>query len=157
MPPFSQQREASPIADDNDYWDSYPEWDHTMLEIQAAGEITINMDAICADLNDQLDDVLAKGGISTDLYVSNNTSQLESPQLGLYSNYTLSSPEPPSIKSSDPLALLSFTAFTTRCTVKPAMTSLGHYLDRMAFATTVMNGIALTASSQQLLAPMVSY
>ncbi|CCF47960.1 hypothetical protein NDA11_001864 [Ustilago hordei] len=128
-----------------------------MLEIQAAREITINMDAICADLNDQLDDVSAKGGISTDLYVSNNTSQLESPQLGLYSNYTLSLPEPPSIKSSDPLALLSFMAFTMRCTVKPAMTSLGHYHDQMAFATTVMNGIALTASSQQLLVPMVSY
>ncbi|SYW78095.1 uncharacterized protein UBRO2_02287 [Ustilago bromivora] len=100
-----------------------------MSEIQEAGEITINMDAICTDLNDQLDDVMAEGGISTDLDVSNDTSQLESPQLGLYGNYTLSSPKPPSSKSSDPLALLSFMAFATRCAVKPATTSLGHYLD----------------------------
>ncbi|SAM82184.1 uncharacterized protein UBRO_20643 [Ustilago bromivora] len=99
-----------------------------MSEIQEAGEITINMDAICTDLNDQLDDVMAEGGISTDLDVSNDTSQLESPQLGLYGNYTLSSPKPPSSKSSDPLALLSF----------------------MAFATRLMNGIALAASGQQL-------
>ncbi|SOV03424.1 uncharacterized protein UDID_18663 [Ustilago sp. UG-2017a] len=113
-----------------------------MSEIQAAGEIAIDMDAICADLNDQLDNVTAKGGISADLYVSNDTSQLESPQLGLYNDYTLSSPEPPSSKSSNLLALLSFTAFATRCAVKPATTSLRHYLDQMAFATTVMNGIA---------------
>ncbi|SAM83167.1 uncharacterized protein UBRO_20375 [Ustilago bromivora] len=120
-----------------------------MSKIQEAREITINMDAIWMDLNDQLNEAMAKGGNSTDLDVSNNTSQLKSPQLGLY-NDTLSSPEPPSSESSDPLALLSFTAFTTRCTVKPATTSLGHYLDQMAFATTVMNGIALAASSQQL-------
>lgn len=41
-------------------------------------------------------------------------------------------------------------AFATRCADKPATTYLGHYLDRMAFATTVMHGTALTASSQQL-------
>ncbi|SOV08667.1 uncharacterized protein UDID_17687 [Ustilago sp. UG-2017a] len=88
--------------------------------------------------------------LRADLDVSNDTSQLKSPQLGLYDNYTLSSLKPPSSESSDPLALLSFTAFAMRCAVKPATTSLGHYLDQMAFATTVMNGIALAASGQQL-------
>ncbi|KAJ1026654.1 hypothetical protein NDA13_004027 [Ustilago tritici] len=141
---------AYPVADDNNDQNSYPEWDQTMSEIQEAREIAINMDAICVDLNDQLDDATAKGGISTDLDVSNNTSQLKSPQLGLYDNYTLSLPKPPSSNSSDPLALLSFTAFAMRCAVKPATTSLGHYLDQMAFATTMINGIALAASSQQL-------
>lgn len=113
-----------------------------MSEIQVAGEIAIDMDGICADLNAQLDDVSAEGGTSTDLDVSNTVSPLESPRLDLYDNRTLSSP--------DSLALFNFTAFATRCADKPATTYLGHYLDRIAFATTVMHGTALTASSQQL-------
>ncbi|CCF50123.1 hypothetical protein NDA11_004238 [Ustilago hordei] len=113
-----------------------------MLEIQAAGEITTDMDGICTDLNAQLNDTSAEGGTSTDLDISNAISPLEFPRLGLYDNCMLS--------SLDPLTLLNFTAFATRCADKPAMTYLGHYLDQMAFATTVMNGTALTASSQQL-------
>ncbi|SAM83158.1 uncharacterized protein UBRO_20739 [Ustilago bromivora] len=91
-----------------------------------------------------------RGG--TDAYpeVFTNASQLESPQFGPYDKYTLSTPESPSSETSDPLDMLSFTAFAMSCTTKPAMKTLGHYLNQIAFATVMMNRVALVASGQQL-------
>ncbi|KAJ1035289.1 hypothetical protein NDA13_000709 [Ustilago tritici] len=86
LPSFSWQREDNPAANNDNKRDSYPEWDCTMSEIQDAGEIAIDMDAICADLNDQLDNTTAKGGISADLEASNGTSPLESPSLASMTN-----------------------------------------------------------------------
>ncbi|KAJ1029743.1 hypothetical protein NDA13_002986 [Ustilago tritici] len=108
------------------------------------------MDAIHADLNGQLDDTTAEGGTDTNPEAFTDTSQLESPQFDPYNKYTLSTPKSPSSESSDPLGMLSFTAFATSCATKPATKTLGHYLDQIAFATVVMNGVALVASGQQL-------
>ncbi|SAM63157.1 uncharacterized protein UBRO_20160 [Ustilago bromivora] len=147
---FSWQQGAQPpdnIASDPD---PYPEWDHMMSDICDAGEIIINMDAIHAVLNVRLDDATAEGGTDTNPEVSTDTSQLGSPQFDLYNEYTLSTPKSPSSESPDPLGMLSFMTFATSCAIKPATKTLGHYLDQIAFATIVMNRVALTASSQQL-------
>ena len=57
-----------------------------MSEIRETGKIANDMDTIRVDLNDQLDDATAKGGINADLEVSNDTSQLESPSLASTTN-----------------------------------------------------------------------
>ncbi|SPC67662.1 uncharacterized protein UHOD_11787 [Ustilago sp. UG-2017b] len=59
---FSWQQEANPLDDSTGNPNPYPEWDHTMSEICDTGKIVIDMDAICADLNGQLDDATAEGG-----------------------------------------------------------------------------------------------
>ncbi|SOV04345.1 uncharacterized protein UDID_17071 [Ustilago sp. UG-2017a] len=67
-----------------------------MSEICDAGKIVIDMDAIHADLNGQLDDTTAKGCTDTNPEAFTDTSQLESPQFDPYNKYTLSTPKSPS-------------------------------------------------------------
>ncbi|KAJ1578586.1 hypothetical protein NDA12_002549 [Ustilago hordei] len=55
---FSQQQEANPLDDSTGDPNPYPECDHTMSKIRDAGKIVIDMDAIHADLNGQLDDAM---------------------------------------------------------------------------------------------------
>ncbi|CCF52158.1 hypothetical protein NDA11_005156 [Ustilago hordei] len=51
---------------------------------------------------------------------------------------------------SDHLDLLGYTAFATICSSTQALMVSSHHLNCMAFAVTVMNGVALIVSSQQL-------
>ncbi|SYW81919.1 uncharacterized protein UHO2_00414 [Ustilago hordei] len=147
---FSQQQEAQPpnhIAGD---LDPYPKWDCVMSDIHAVSEIIIDMDAISTDLNTQLDDTTAKGGTDATPVAFTYTSPLESPQFNPHNEYTLSTPKSPSSEAPDPLGMLSSTAFAMSCAIKPAMKNLGHYLDQIAFATGIMNRVALVTSSQEL-------
>ncbi|SYW81899.1 uncharacterized protein UHO2_00403 [Ustilago hordei] len=121
-----------------------------MSEIQEASEIVIDMDAIHTNLHHQLDEAMAKGGTSTNPGDSDNTSQLESLQFGSHDDYTLSRPKSLDSRVPDPLTLCNYTALATRCTVGPMTKVLGNYFDWMAFAATVIDGVALTASRQQL-------
>ncbi|SPC66819.1 uncharacterized protein UHOD_11434 [Ustilago sp. UG-2017b] len=70
-----------------------------MSEICDAGKTVIDMDAIHADLNGQLDDATAEGGTDTNPEAFTDTSQLESPQFDPYDKYTLSTPKSPSRQS----------------------------------------------------------
>ncbi|SAM84250.1 uncharacterized protein UBRO_20822 [Ustilago bromivora] len=108
------------------------------------------MDTIHADLHNQLDKATAKGGTSTNPGDPDDTSQLESPQFGSHDDYMLLRPKSPNSKMPDPLALCSYVALATRYTVGPTTEVLDHYFNWMAFAATVMDSVALTASSQQL-------
>ncbi|UTT91177.1 hypothetical protein NDA17_003926 [Ustilago hordei] len=51
-------QEANPLDDSTGDPNPYPECDHTMSKIRDAGKIVIDMDAIHADLNGQLDDAM---------------------------------------------------------------------------------------------------
>ncbi|CCF50241.1 uncharacterized protein UHO2_06258 [Ustilago hordei] len=135
---------------DNEELTPFPEWDQIMSEIQEASEIVIDMDAIHTDLHHQLNEATAKGGTSTTPGDPNDTSQLESPQFSSHNDYMLPRPKSLDNKMPDPLTLCSYMALTTRCTIGPTTEALDHYFDQMAFVATVMDGVALTASSQQL-------
>ncbi|KAJ1023855.1 hypothetical protein NDA13_004689 [Ustilago tritici] len=131
-------------------------WDQMTAEIEEAGEVIMDIDAITADLQADLDVVQSKGGNipqgSTYAETQENMSLLETPCSDAVADVynSVSMIESNCMELPDPLDLLGYTAFATTCfdTQTPIVSS--HHLDHMAFAVTVMDGMALIASGQQL-------
>ncbi|KAJ1041808.1 hypothetical protein NDA14_002149 [Ustilago hordei] len=139
LPPYFCQQESRPQSSSSDFSSFGHDWDWMMAEIEDAGEIVMDLDAITADLRAELDMVSSKGGNIQQASTHTDTQENIISVLG--STHT---------KSPDPLGLLGYTAFATTCSGTQAPTIGTHYLDCMAFAVAVMNGTTLIANGQQL-------
>ena len=62
LPPYFCQQESRPQSSSSDFSSFGHDWDWMMAEIEDAGEIIMDLDAITADLRAELDMVSSKGG-----------------------------------------------------------------------------------------------
>ncbi|KAJ1037389.1 hypothetical protein NDA10_002960 [Ustilago hordei] len=138
-----QHRQASqPALSDTPSYDW--EWDRLMAEIEAASKTIVNIDAITADLEAELDAVQSKRG----------DVMQESPHIDTLDMAPLLE-MPPSDAVADIYDNISvieheFASFAATCS-ETHMTTIGnHHIDRMAYTVTMMNGTTLIASGQQL-------
>ncbi|KAJ1021036.1 hypothetical protein NDA13_005664 [Ustilago tritici] len=152
--PYSCQRDAETHPNPLDSSSSDHEWDQMMAAIEEAGEVVVDLDAIAADLEAELNVTASKGGnIMQDLTDTlENVPLLETPRsnatVDVYNDVSIL--EPNCTESPDPLDLLSYRAFAAACSDIQAPTISGHHLDHMAFVVTMMNGTMLIVSGQQM-------
>lgn len=154
--PYSCQCSSSLQSDSPDLSSYDREWDCMMAEIEATGEIVVDLDVIAADLEAELDAASSEEGNTlhntTQAADPESTSLLDTPRSDTVANVydDVSVLELARTGSSDQLDLPGYTAFAATCSETMALTIGSHHLERMAFAVTVMNGTALVASGQQL-------
>ncbi|SPC63948.1 uncharacterized protein UHOD_11381 [Ustilago sp. UG-2017b] len=120
--PYSRQRGSTSRPTSSDSFSYNQEWDCIMAEIEVAGEIVVDLDAIAADLDTKLDTALTKGG-----------NMLQVPT-----------------QTADPGDVPLLQTPRTTCSETQATTLGNHHLNRMAFTAMVMKGTALVTSGQQL-------
>ncbi|SPC66777.1 uncharacterized protein UHOD_11428 [Ustilago sp. UG-2017b] len=126
------------------------EWDRIMADIEEAGEIVMDIDAIAADLQADPDAVQSEGGDTmqdlTHAEAQENVSMLDTPHSDATADVydSVSVLDSTSMESPDLSNLLGYTAFAATCSITsnsdiqmPTVSS--HHLDRMAFAATVMD------------------
>ncbi|SOV09013.1 uncharacterized protein UDID_18233 [Ustilago sp. UG-2017a] len=132
-----------------------------MAEIEEAGEVIMDIDAITADLQADLDATQSKGvnipQRSTHVETQEDMSLLETPRSDAVTDVydSVSILGSTCMESPDPSDLLGYTAFAATCSAvkhpgTQTSTVSSYHLDRMAFVAMVMDGTALIASGQQL-------
>lgn len=127
-----------------------------MAEIEVAGEVVIDLDAIAPDLDAELDTALTKGGnmlqVPTQTMDPGDMPLLQTPCSDTIPSIydSVSMLESDRTESPDPPDLPSYTAFAATCSETQAITLGNHHLNHMEFTAMVMNGTALVTSGQQL-------
>ncbi|SAM85546.1 uncharacterized protein UBRO_20006 [Ustilago bromivora] len=155
LPLYSRQRDSEPqsSSSSSDFSSFGHEWDRMMAEIEEAGEVIMDIDAITADLQADLDATQSEGvnipQRLTHVESQENVSLLETPHSDVVADVYdgVSVLEFTRTELPDPSNLLGYTAFATTCSaVKHSGTQIStvssHHLDRMAFAVTVMDGVS---------------
>ncbi|KAJ1585616.1 hypothetical protein NDA12_000079 [Ustilago hordei] len=154
--PYSHQHSLSLQSDSLDLSSYNRKWDHMLAEIEATGEIVVDLDVIAADLEAELDAVSSEEGNTshnmTQAAYPESMSLLDTPHSDTVANMYdgISVLELARTGSSDQLDLPGYTAFAATCSETMALTIGSHHLEHMAFMATVMNGTVLVASGQQL-------
>ncbi|KAJ1038973.1 hypothetical protein NDA10_001740 [Ustilago hordei] len=128
------------------------EWDQMMSEIENAGEIVIDLDAIAAELCAELDVTLSQARNSTEDPTCVDILMLETPRSNAMASVydDISILDLNHVGLTDRISTLRYTALAVTCSGTGMIMISNHHLNQMAFTTTVMNGAALIASRQQM-------
>ncbi|KAJ1578019.1 hypothetical protein NDA12_001817 [Ustilago hordei] len=161
QPMYSHQHTINSNSSSSNVSSYSHEWDQMMGDIEEAGEIVIDIDAIATELGAELDMVQPKRGnmILGLPHDENheNVSPLNMPQsdmtADMYDDVSVLD-----ITHTEPLDLsidLEYMAFATMCSLAPNPATCipvvsSHHLDHMAFAAAIMDSTALIASGQHL-------
>ncbi|CCF48902.1 uncharacterized protein UHOR_13417 [Ustilago hordei] len=161
QPMYSHQHTINSNSSSSNISSYSCEWDQMMGDIEEAGEIIIDIDAIATELGVEFNMVQPKRGnmILGLPHDENheNMSPLDMPQsdmtADMYDDVSVLN-----ITHTEPLDLsidLEYMAFATMCSLAPNPAThipivSSHHLDHMAFAATIMDGTALIASGQHL-------
>ncbi|KAJ1604177.1 hypothetical protein NDA14_003947 [Ustilago hordei] len=155
LPSYSHQRNSSSCSVSPNAPSYNWEWDHMMAEIEAAGEVVVDLNMIAADLEAELDATPSEGGnssLSQDQVLWNDLETVSLLRMlgsnimtDIYDDVSVLGPTP-----AETLTQPSLLAFAATCLGTQALTFGNNHLDHMAFTVTVMNGTALIASGQQM-------
>ncbi|KAJ1027735.1 hypothetical protein NDA13_003190 [Ustilago tritici] len=155
LPSYSRQWDSGHQPSSPDPSGFSHKWDRLMAEVEEAGEVVMDLDAIAADLRAELDAAPSEEGHIQQVSTHTDTQDmplLETPRSDTVPDVYdgVSVLRSTRTESLDPLDLLGYTALAAICSGSQAPMISNHHLDRMAFAVTVMNGTALIGSGQQL-------